>query len=62
VAYFDATAIEGKKDFTITYQNVNYKFSSKENLKSLQKTLRITFLNMVAIVRMLLEKKERKLA
>lgn len=32
VAYFSNTAIAGKKEFTTTYDNVKYKFSSQKNL------------------------------
>tara|TARA_R110000751_G_scaffold29793_3_gene76750 strand:- start:825 stop:1274 length:450 start_codon:yes stop_codon:yes gene_type:complete len=34
VAYFDNQAIEGKKEFTATYDNVKFKFSSQKNLKT----------------------------
>lgn len=33
VAYFNSKAIEGKKEFTYSYKNVKYKFSTKENLE-----------------------------
>ena len=32
VAYFNNEAVEGNKDFIITFDGVKYKFSSKENL------------------------------
>lgn len=34
VAYFDGTAIEGKKELSIDHDGVNYRFSSQENLDS----------------------------
>lgn len=36
VAYFNETAIEGNKEFSTTYDNVNYKFNSQENLVSFE--------------------------
>jgi len=33
VAYFNNQAIEGAKQFTTTYNGVNYKFTSQENLE-----------------------------
>tara|TARA_R110000868_G_scaffold20478_4_gene86618 strand:- start:1306 stop:1752 length:447 start_codon:yes stop_codon:yes gene_type:complete len=33
VAYFNNQAIEGAKQFTTTYDGVNYKFTSQENLE-----------------------------
>ena len=32
VAYFNNTAVEGKKEFSTTYDSVKYKFSSQTNL------------------------------
>ncbi len=32
VSYFNMKAIEGSEDFTTTYQDVKYKFSSQDNL------------------------------
>ena len=37
VAYFKNKAIEGNKAFITTHDDVNYKFSSKENLKKFNK-------------------------
>lgn len=37
VAYFNHHAVEGKKQFTATYDGVKYKFSSKENLDTFSK-------------------------
>ncbi|MFD2916648.1 YHS domain-containing (seleno)protein [Psychroserpens luteus] len=34
VAYFDNQAIEGKKEFTGTYDSIKFKFSSEKNLKT----------------------------
>lgn len=34
VAYFDNSAIEGDKKFSTNYDDVNYKFSTRENLKT----------------------------
>ena len=32
VEYFNGKAREGKQQYAITYDSINYKFSSKENL------------------------------
>ena len=37
VAYFNNQAIEGAKQFTTTYDGVNYKFTSQENLEKFMK-------------------------
>ena len=34
VAYFTSAAKEGKKKYTTTYEDVNYKFSSEQNLNT----------------------------
>jgi len=34
VAYFDNQALEGKKEFTTTYDNVEFKFASEKNLNT----------------------------
>ncbi|WP_439128353.1 YHS domain-containing (seleno)protein [Polaribacter sp.] len=37
VAYFSNKAIEGNKKFTTTYNNVKFKFATKENLETFKK-------------------------
>lgn len=37
VSYFENEAKEGKKEFTATYNNVKFKFISKEHLKTFKK-------------------------
>ncbi|WP_285649101.1 YHS domain-containing (seleno)protein [Allomuricauda sp. NBRC 101325] len=37
VAYFDGKALEGKMDLTAVYDEVNYKFSSVDNLKKFKR-------------------------
>ncbi|MDB2385319.1 YHS domain-containing protein [Polaribacter sp.] len=38
VAYFSDKAVEGKKEFTTSYDGVKYKFSTKENLEKFKKS------------------------
>jgi len=38
IEYFNNNAVEGKKSFSTTHDNVNYKFSSQKNLDTFLKT------------------------
>ncbi|MGY0407014.1 MAG: hypothetical protein ACWIPJ_01450 [Polaribacter sp.] len=56
VSYFRNKAVKGKKKFVAIYDGVKFKFFSRKNKETFNKSPKNTFRNMAAIVLMLLVK------